>query len=226
MQYSFILNRIAYGSNLGSTARAMKTMGFSDLRLVQPQAEICGPKSLALAKHATDILEGAKIYPELSKALAGFDFILGSSHRHRRIEKPVIDSHELYSWLDKRAGGKEIKTAMLFGPESTGLSLDELSLCDAIVTVPTKYSQPSLNLAQAVMVIAYELSKGLSLPAKPTKNPKLQSIENSEASFLVLRAKLEKKIEELDLNPERYLNALSHIDPKHFYLLHDLLKKI
>ncbi len=232
MKKSIILSRTAYGSNLGAAARAMKTMGLTDLRLAMPEADIQGPKARALAKHAIEILENAQTYSCLEGAVADCDLVVAASHRHRRIEKPVIESRDLLSWLGKHCSShtedkaSNLRVALLFGPESTGLSLAELALCDAIVTVPTKHSQPSLNLAQAVMIIAYELGRDLKISKRPEKNPKLQCVENSEASFNVLKAKLESKLRDLNLKPQRYLNALEQLEPKSFYLLHDLLNKL
>lgn len=216
----FVLVRPAYASNLGSAARALTTMGFHELVLVQPTADPNSERAKALATHAQKVLDDVKIFSTLTEALNGVELTLAASHRHRRIEKPIINSLDLKSWVQGK--GKEI--ALVFGPESTGLNLTELKLCDGIVTIPTACSQPSLNLAQAIMILAYELSDKRDLMKPSHIQRKEKNIEKNE--YLYLKNRLISTLEKLDLKPDRYIKKIGDFQANDMCLLHDVLNKI
>lgn len=151
----FVLFETTHPGNIGSTARAMKTMGFHELVLVNPPTEwLCGD-SRALASGAQDVLHGARVVTTLAEAVDGCGLVLGASARHRRIGCPEMNPKEaaleIITHSDTRA------VAMVFGPERSGLANDELDLCNGIVYIPANPEYSSLNLSQAVQVIAYEL---------------------------------------------------------------------
>ncbi len=217
----FILVRPAYSSNLGATARAMTTMGFSELVLVQPKADPNSERARALAKHAHEVLDNIKIFPTLKLAIEDCDLVVAASHRQRRIERTVIKSNQLSSWVKDKGR----KTAIVFGTESTGLSIAELGHCDAIVTIPAACSQPSLNLAQAVMILAYELSDKTGLP-KPAYLRKNEDRPLRESEYFVLKKRLLKTLEQLGVQPDRYLSKMGNIETNDMFLLHDVLSKV
>jgi tRNA/rRNA methyltransferase len=150
-----VLVRPREEGNVGSAARAMANMGLDRLILVEPAAQI-GTIGTAFAVGARHVLDGARRVASLGEALAPFRRIVGTtSNRDRRWEVPVVAPHELPAHLAEDPPGTP--TALLFGPEVGGLTNDELALASVLVTIPCAPVQPTLNLAQAVLIVAYEL---------------------------------------------------------------------
>ena len=144
--------------NIGSAARAMKTMGLSQLVLVAPE-RFPHPEAVALAAGASDLLDGAVRFETLAEAVADCRLVLGCTARSRRIAleelSPRIGAARA---LATAGGGADV--AVVFGRERTGLENDELQLCHAAVHIPANPDYSSLNLAAAVQVLAYELRVG------------------------------------------------------------------
>ena len=140
--------------NIGSAARAMKTMGLSALHLVAPE-RFPDPEAVALAAGADDLLAAAPVHGELVDALAGCRLVIGTSARRRTVPLPEFSPREAARELVKAAA--EGPVALLFGRERTGLENEELQRCHASVCIPTDPGFASLNLAAAVQVLAYEL---------------------------------------------------------------------
>jgi tRNA/rRNA methyltransferase len=150
-----VLVRPREEGNVGSAARAMANMGLDRLILVEPAAEI-GKVGTAFAVGARHVLEGARRVSDLREALAPFRRIVGTtSSRDRRWEVPIVAPRELPPHLAEDPPGTP--TALLFGPEVGGLTNDELALASVLVTIPCSPVQPTLNLAQAVLIVTYEL---------------------------------------------------------------------
>lgn len=140
--------------NIGSAARAMKTMGLSRLMLVAPQ-RFPDREAYALAAGANDLLDVAEIHPSLASAVADCQLVLASTARHRTVPMPELTPREgAQRLLAAQATGE---VALVFGRERTGLENDELQLCHAAITIPANPDYSSLNLAAAVQVLAYEL---------------------------------------------------------------------
>ncbi len=160
-----VLVRPREEGNVGAAARAMANMGLERLILVEPAAEI-GNTAIAFAMGARHVLQGARRVSDLHEALAPFRRIVGTtSSRYRRWEVPVLTPHELPAALAQDPPG--MPTALLFGPEVGGLRNDELALASLLVTIPCSPVQPTLNLAQAVLIVSYELFQA-RLPAGQT----------------------------------------------------------
>jgi TrmH family RNA methyltransferase len=141
--------------NVGAAARAMANMGLSELILVEPAAEI-GKVATAFAVGAKPVLDRARRVPDLAAALAPFRRVVGTtSSRDRRWDVPVLTPRELPAHLAQDPPGTP--TALVFGPEVGGLTNDDLALASVIVTIPCAPVQPTLNLSQAVLIVAYEL---------------------------------------------------------------------
>ncbi|KFN44917.1 RNA methyltransferase [Arenimonas oryziterrae] len=162
--------------NIGSAARAMKTMGLSRLALVTPE-KFPHPEAYALAAGANDLLDVAEVHPTLASALADCRFVMGTTARKRTVTMPELPPREAAQrLLAAQALGP---VALVFGRERTGLENDELQLCHAAVCIPANPDYSSLNLAAAVQVLAYELrlaaleGAGASLPgpADPDERP-------------------------------------------------------
>lgn len=149
-----ILVRPTEEGNVGAVARAMANTGLDRLILVEPAVRI-GAKAHARAVGGAPILEAAKRSPSLTAALASFRHVVGtSSHRERSFKSRTIDPRKL---PERLASGDPGHAALVFGPERSGLTTEELALCATVVRIPTASEQPTLNLAQAVLIVAYEL---------------------------------------------------------------------
>jgi tRNA/rRNA methyltransferase len=153
--FAFILVRPLQPGNVGSAARALKNMGLADLRLVAPRAGAIGRVAAVMAVHAGDVLHNAQHHESLDAALADCTLAVGTTCRPGLYRSGVVGLREAASQLAAEAAVNRV--AIIFGPEDTGLVNRELKLCQRLVTIPTAPEYPSLNLAQAVMLVAYEL---------------------------------------------------------------------
>src|SRR6476646_9379802 len=143
------------GENIGFAARAMANFGLSELRLVNPRDGWPSEKARAAAAGADAIIDRAKVYPDLASAVADLNFLLATTARPRGMVKPVLTLEGAARELAARGRNGE-RTAVLFGPERSGLDNDAISLADAIVTAPVNPSFASLSLPQTVLLVAYE----------------------------------------------------------------------
>ena len=142
-------------NNIGAAARAMANFGLSDLRVVTPYAPSW--RDAVSAVGAQDIMQSARLFDSLPQALSDYKVTLATTAlKNRRLDQPVIALPDLPAWL---AGQIQGKTALVFGNEKTGLSNDDIALCTAVLHIPTRAKQPSVNLAQAVILTCYELSR-------------------------------------------------------------------
>lgn len=150
-----ILCRPQMGENVGAAARAMLNFGLTELRLVAPTCGWPNAKAVVAASGAAEVLNGARVFERLTDALADLHHTLASTARPRGLDKDVVGPGE----AARRARGLAAagrRVGLLFGPERTGLTNDELLLADAIVSIPVNPGHASLNLAQAVLLCAYE----------------------------------------------------------------------
>lgn len=158
-----ILVRPQMGENIGAAARAMLNFGLTDMRLVAPRDGWPNPKAVAMASGAAGrVLDQARIYPDLASAMEGIDFAFATTARGRDLTKPVFTPA---SAMDK-ARSHEGRIGLIFGPERAGLENDDVARANAIVTVPVNPDFPSLNLAQAVLLMGYEWGRE-ELPPEP-----------------------------------------------------------
>lgn len=166
-----VLCRPSHPGNIGSAARAMKTMGLSALYLVQPR-QFPDPEAVRLATAAVDVLESARIEDSLADALRGTVFAVALSARARDLGPAVLTPRPMMALLLEKAMQGEV--ALVFGNESSGLDNREIELCQALVSIPTNPACSSLNLAAAVQVLAYEArmaawsGEALAAPGKTT----------------------------------------------------------
>lgn len=154
---AIILVRPQLGENIGAAARAMKNFGLSDLRIVAPRDGWPNEKAETMAAGAEDIIAQARIYPDLPAALADTHRLYAATARRRELRKPALTPRELAGAL--HSADAALKTALMFGPERSGLENDEVALADGLIHIPTAPFS-SLNLAQSVVVCAYELWAG------------------------------------------------------------------
>lgn len=156
MQIHFILVEPAVPENVGAAARAIKTMGFSSLRLVNTNAHL-DEKAGWVAHASQEILEKAETFPTLNDAIKDIDWVIGTSAKKRRVNEDYYPLNKLNELIKAKANSIS-NIAIVFGREESGLTNEELKLCDIITSVPMKTKYPSLNLAQSVMIYAYTLS--------------------------------------------------------------------
>ena len=150
----FILFEPSHPGNVGAAARAIKTMGFEKLCLVNP---IKHPHTEARARSsgALDVLLDAEVFDNLQDAIKGCGLIIGTTSRTRRISVPITNIRETTPSIVAEAKQKPV--AVVFGPEKTGLMNEQVDCCNQLVNIPSTESYKSLNLAMAVQIVAYEL---------------------------------------------------------------------
>lgn len=151
----FVLVETSHPGNIGSAARAIKTMGFSDLVLVRPRFEdaLTHPDAVAFASGAGDILAQARIVDNVDDALRGCNFAAAVSARLREYSPPVMAPRTLCTEL---ASQSALTPAFIFGNERYGLPNEVVQACNALINIPANPDYSSLNLAQAIQVLAYE----------------------------------------------------------------------
>jgi tRNA/rRNA methyltransferase len=150
-----VLSHPQIGENIGMAARAMANFGLNELRLIAPFEPWPNKKAISTASGALWILEGAKLFDDLQSAVADVTKVYATTARPREMIKEVITPEQAGDDMRMRIGRGE-KVALLFGRERFGLSNDEISLCDVIVTAPVNPAFASLNMAQAVLLMGYE----------------------------------------------------------------------
>lgn len=222
MQISFVLVEPAVPENVGAAARALKTMGFSRLLLVNPCEYLSGP-SKWLAHGSAEILENALVFSSLAEAVAGFDFIIGTSAKKRNVKHDSLPLPELRNFL-KQKGDTIANAAVVFGREESGLTNDELKLCDLITTVPMKKLYPSVNLAQAVMLYAWELSvfNNKEVPDSGTVNEdNFRALVNK-----VHRVMIQSGFKENSAIYSRFIERISFLQEDDIHLLHSFCNKL
>jgi tRNA/rRNA methyltransferase len=152
---AIILVEPQMGENIGAAARAMANFGLTDLRLVRPRDGWPNRKAKAAASGATGIVDDVKVFESAEAAIAGLNFVYATTARVRDLPKQTFGPREAAVELRSRVSGGQA-VGVLFGRERWGLTNDEVALADAIVTFPVNPKFASLNIAQAVLLIAYE----------------------------------------------------------------------
>jgi len=166
----FILVGPTEPGNIGAAARAIKNMGFHRLELVDPVPYLTD-EARSMACHAKDVLKAARIYKTFPRAIAGKSLVAGTTRRLGGRRGLILDVRTGTSRIRKAAATNRV--AVLFGNEHTGLTSQELDQCGLVLTIPSAPAFPSLNLAQSVLIAAYELSR---LEVK-TKSPGLVELK-------------------------------------------------
>ena len=156
----FILVEPSHPGNIGAAARAIKNMGFQNLTLINPK-DFPSDESFYRAKGAKDILQNVKIFQDLSSSLQNATLIFGTSARTRTIPWPTKTSSELSIILKKALESRNAKVCFVFGREISGLSNEELQMCDYHIKIPTDEDFSSINLSHAVQIISYVLKMEL-----------------------------------------------------------------
>lgn len=158
-----VLVRPQLGENIGKAARAMLNFGLTEMRLVAPRDGWPNPQAGPAASGADVVLERARVFDSVAEAVADCPHVYATTVRKRGVTKPVVTPEAAAREIHGRPG----RSAILFGPERSGLETDDVAVARTIVTVPINPKFGSLNLAQAVILVAYEWSKGVAL-TQPT----------------------------------------------------------
>lgn len=161
--------------NIGSIARVMRNMGLMELVIVNPRCNPISEEAKRMAVHGEEVLENAKIVDSIPPALQGCQRAIATTARERGIPTPLEKPRDVMGWLLE----DNINSALIFGPEDRGLSNQELSYAQRFVCIPSNPEYPSLNLAQAVGVCAYELyQEFLNQKQQKVNETKLEDIED------------------------------------------------
>ncbi|WP_339812857.1 tRNA/rRNA methyltransferase [uncultured Imperialibacter sp.] len=193
MTIHFVLSHPAVSENIGFACRAINTMGFGSLRLVNPTDYLSlQAKKTAYGSH--DILENAVVYSSLADALSDIDLSIATTAK-KRLGRHDYHSPEKVSNLLQEKGTTIDNVAIVFGSERDGLTKEEIGHCDLISSIPLAAPHPSLNLAQSVLIYAWELSKVFS-QAKPV----LSNQGVAESAQKLLREKAVKLLDSLDVS--------------------------
>ncbi|MBJ3813523.1 tRNA/rRNA methyltransferase [Shimwellia pseudoproteus] len=226
MRFSIILVEPARAENIGAAARAMKTMGFNDLRIVNSEAHL-QPQARWVAHGSGDILDRVAVFPTLEAALADIDFTIATTARSRGRFHYYATAAELVPLLEEKrqwVGG----AALVFGREDSGLTNDELALADVLTGVPMVADYPSMNLGQAVMVYCYQLSALMQgdAPQEPAADvQQLQALRRRVDNLLTALAITDDH--KLSDWLQQRLGVLGQRDTVMLHrLLHDIEKKL
>ena len=210
----FVLVETSRPGNIGAAARAIKTMGFSELVLVSPRDPdaLHHEEAIAFASGAVDVLSGARIVEHLDDALAGCNLIVALSARLREFSPPLRSPRSLAQQLH---ADSTLRCALVFGSERFGLSNEQVEKCNALVSVPVDAGYSSLNLAQAVQILAYECRVAALGEQREVNGIGFQG-ESASA----------EQIEGLFRHLEEALIAIEFLDPSHPKKLMSRLRRL
>ncbi|WP_426193006.1 RNA methyltransferase [Massilia sp. DWR3-1-1] len=210
----FVLVETSRSGNIGAVARAMKTMGFSDLVLVNPRFADAreDPEAVAFASGAQDVLDGARIVSDIGQALEGCNFAAAVSARLREFSPPV--------WTPRSFAGHvhahgDLRAAIVFGNERFGLPNQIVEQCNVLINIPANPAYSSLNLAQAAQVLAYESRMAAEPDAAPAGPVGFHGDAASLAQIDGMYAHLEQALVAIDFldadNPKKLMPRLKRL---------------
>ncbi|HCM9630940.1 TPA: tRNA/rRNA methyltransferase [Enterobacter hormaechei subsp. steigerwaltii] len=222
MHLSIVLVAPARAENIGAAARAMKTMGFTDLRIVDSTAHL-EPAARWVAHGSGDILDNITTYATLADALHDISFTVATTARSRAKFHYYATPAELVPMLEEKSLWLE-KAALVFGREDSGLTNEELELADVLTGAPMVADYPSLNLGQAVMVYCYQLASLIQISQPPVT-------VSDENQLAALRVRADKLLEQLGVADDQKMvdwlqQRLGRLEQRDTAMLHRLLNDI
>ncbi|WMC12450.1 tRNA/rRNA methyltransferase [Oceanimonas pelagia] len=222
MELYFVLESPARPENVGAAARAMKTMGFERMRLVNSRVHQ-QEQAQWVAHGAQELLEQAEYFPTLAEGLADMDLVIATTARRRGRYQYYLTPREAVAQINNKAVQK---VAVLFGCEESGLSNEHLAQADIISYLPLKVSYPSLNLGQAIMLYAWEFSQGLA-----PENEQKTDVRQENAQLRVLQQKTEQLLDSIGVSQQEKLaewvkDRLPVLEQRDLNLLHLLCKDL
>ena len=191
-KFGFILVKPQIGENIGSCARSIKNFGFSKLNIVSPKQSWPNQKAKATSVGAYDIVQKAKIFNSTLKAVSEFDIVISLSARKRDINKKHISIEQFNKIILSK---NKLKYGLMFGPEASGLSNEDLSYSNYVLQIPTSKKFKSLNLSHSLTIICYEIFKSYKSLKFINNYKKIDISSKKKVNSLVshLRNLLEKK---------------------------------
>lgn len=194
--------------NIGMACRAMKNMGFKQLRIVNG-CDRFHPEALKFAVAAKDVLETAQVFPNLASALSDCTLSVGTTRRHGKYRQEILTPPQVATRF-RESAASDCRAAVVFGREDNGLTTEELSLCRWHATIPTSAEYGSLNLAQSVLLFCYELSQAGESPGggRPLD---LAASREMETFFIHMRSSLDRIGFLNEQNPEHIMRSLRRI---------------
>jgi tRNA/rRNA methyltransferase len=191
---SIVLVHTQMPENIGAAARAMMNFGLRELRLVAPRDGFPCKRAYDLAGHAAPILDNAKMFSTTAEAVADVQRVYAATARMREMVKAVYSPAGASACMAE----ENIAAAILFGPERTGLANEDVALADRIITIPTASELTSLNIAQSVVVIAYEYCMGGAPPPRTPDNLQHKSEFATKAELQGFFGHLERRLDAAD----------------------------
>ncbi len=196
MEYHFILVEPAVPENIGAAARAIKTMGFTKLRLVKPNNHLAD-EAKWLAHGSNDILDNAKIYDSLEEATKDIDFLIATTAKKRSSKFDYYSPEESLEIIINK-GNSINSVGIIFGCEESGLTNIEVKHCDIAATIPLVAPYPSINLAQSVMIFTYVFSNVNNLSVEPN---------NKHNNYALLKNKAKALLDNIGIKDNNNLNG-------------------
>ncbi len=226
----FVLVGTKHPGNIGASARAMKTMGLSNLHLVAPK-KYPSAEATARACGADDVLVSAVIHNNLDNALSGCHYVYGMSARLRHLPLPIVSPREAVIMMKQHQDSTHI--AVMFGPEHSGLANKDMDRCHYLINIPANPDYSSLNLASAVQVLAYEVN--VMLAPRVVANAVGEDCDSVTADDLEqMYAHLERTLTTIGFlnpdNPRKLMRRLrrlfnrSALDRNELHILHGILR--
>ncbi|MCP3925771.1 MAG: RNA methyltransferase [Desulfobacterales bacterium] len=225
-----VLNEPQGDLNVGSVCRAMMNFGLRNLIFVNPYADHLGLQARKMALKSEFLLDNALVFDDLETALSDFNIAIGTSVRHGKYRKDFFTPDTASEYIFNRF--EDNKIALVFGREDSGLSTNDLDLCQHFITIPTDEKFTSMNLSHSVTVVLYEISKIINNGSYNLKRKKLA--ENSEVENLFDHMK--KTLSEIEFldpqNPDHIMRTFrkiygrSELDKREVSILHGLMSKI
>jgi len=222
MDLYFILVKPAVPGNIGAAARAIKTMGYTRLRLVAP-GDYLGPEARMLAHASEEILESAQVFERLKEAIADLDMTVATTAKRRDVRVEYLSASEIPDLILSK-GGTVNKIGLVFGREESGLTNDDIRMCNLVSSIPMSGPYPSLNLGQSVMIYAYIMASFEMAKSESTSH------FLDQEGFRAMMDKSKKVLKELDIekNPALYnriLERLANLGEDDIHLLHSILNR-
>ena len=221
---SIILVNPQLAENIGSCARAMLNFGLTDLRLVKPRSDVQMDKALAFSAHAKNVIEKSVTYQTFEQAITDKKNLYATTARKRDMQKEVVSTKNI-STLDLQ------DSAFVFGCEASGLNNNVVSQCDKIISIPVGSEYASLNLAQAVVITAYELIKNTNISSAPRAQKADKAEFNNLLDFLKLKMQEKEFYQDINKQPgiEQSLTNIfnkAEMTSQEVRLLRGIFKKI
>lgn len=227
IQFAFILIEPEEPGNIGAVARALHTMGHTDLRFVRPKADPQSEPARVLAHGSQALLASAPIYTDLATALQGIDLAIATTARHRLAKHHYLSARDLPTQLAAKGESSLNRVALVFGGERSGLNRHDIALCDWVSTIPQACLYPSLNLAQAVMIYSFILAEAqttVQIQDQRLNRDPMPPLEY--ASLKTSTLKLMARIGLSDRAQTQVMKAIARLKREDLYLLHNIRTSI